>query len=868
MTFADLVRTAAIAAVLVSPRESLAAADIRLGDDVVPTFQAIELEIDADRPDYRGEVRIELEVRRATRHFLLHSEGLTIERLALRSVQGEVAVKHQPENAEVLRVTAEEPLAEGAYALEIAFTNPFDTTAVSLYRMEADGVGYVFSQFQADDAREAFPCWDEPRFKFPYQMTLKVPEAHLAITNTPALEERVEDGWRTTVFAKTPPMPSYLLAVATGPLEAVEMPGLGVPGRLITVQGQSHLTQLAKEMTPPILKALEDYFGRPYPYAKLDFLALPEFWPGAMENPGAVTYADRILLVDADSASVGQRRRMAGIIGHELAHMWFGDLVTMAWWDDLWLNEAFATWMGDKAAHRVFPQFGIDVTAVERAQGVLRQDARATTRAIRKPVDSVKNLLDGLGLTYQKGRAVLGMFEQWLGPDVFQRGVVSYIEEHAWGNAQAADLWRALDKASGKPVSQAMTTFFEQPGFPLIDLEILEDGRIQLTQERFRNYGSKSPAQAWQIPVTLKVSIEGDVREITVLLEASSQVVDLGGASPAWIYPNANSNGYYRWRLPAAQLEALAKNASSVLTPRERVGLIGNVSALLDAGSIRGDQYLGVLGELAHDPEPLVVTSMLGALQRVKTAFVPAELEDAFAGYVRRTLRPALVRFGMQQVAGEPEAVSLVRPTLYGWLGSEGQDPEVLAAARRMAAAYMKDPSKVDPALAGVALGLAAFEGDRKRFDEYTRRLESAESPVGRRLFLQALGAFRSTELRQAALDYSLTGKLRPNELVVPIQALAGTAAGRELAYRWMTQHFDALVSRLPPLFVGFMPRFAAGCSAERLEHARGFFAERGNPMVMSQLEKVSEEVNDCVSLREREGAAVARYLKRAGSGS
>ncbi len=851
-----------LAAAIALLTSSVAFADVRLGDDVTPTFQALELELDASRPDYRGSVRIELEVNRETDHFQFHSEGLTLSNLVLRSASGEIAVRHRAESDEVVRVTADKPLAKGAYTLEIEFTNPFDTKAISLYRMEMDGVGYIFSQFQADDAREAFPCWDEPRFKIPRQVTLKVPEADLAITNTPVLEERVADGWRTTVFRQTPPLPSYLLALAAGPLEAVPLPGLGVPGRLITVKGQSHLTELAKEVTPPILKELESFFGRSYPYEKLDFLALPEFWPGAMENPGAVTFADRILLIDADSASVDQRRRQVQVIGHELAHMWFGDLVTMEWWDDLWLNEAFATWMGDKASHRVFPQFGLDVSAVERAQGVLRQDARATTRAIRKPVDSAKNLLDGLRLTYQKGRSVLGMFEQWLGPEVFRRGIVNYINEHAWGNATAADLWRALDKASGKQISAAMATFTDQPGFPLIDVEVLAGGRVRLSQERFRNHGSESPGKTWQIPVALKVAIGTSVATKTVLLDSKVQVVELGGETPAWIFPNAAADGYYRWRLPASQLQALAANASSALTPRERVELIGNVAALLDAGSIRGDQYLGVLGELADDPEPLVITSVLGALERVKTALVPTDLEDAFSAYVRRTLRPALDRFGMQQIAGESEAVSLVRPTLYTWLGREGRDPEVLARARAMAEAFMKDPSTVDPALAGVALQLAATDGDRPLFDEYVRRLEAAKSPVGRRLFLAALGSFRHPDVRLAALNYALEGGLRPNELVSPIRTMSNSAAGREVSYRWLTENFEALASRLPPLYLGFMPRFASGCSVERLEHAKGFFADHGGPAVAKQLQQVAEEVHDCVSLRDREGDVVAEYLR------
>ncbi len=837
----------------------------RLGNDVVPTFQAIDLVLDADADDYRGAVRVELEVKRATDVVRFHSEGPELTRVALMQDGAEIAASHQAESDEVVRLETETPLAPGAYQLEVEFTNVYDTQAISLYRMEKDGQGYLFTQFQADDAREAFPCWDEPAFKNPFQMTLTVPEAHLAVTNTPIEESKVEDGWRTIRFRKTKPLPSYLLAIATGPLETVAMPGLGVPARVVTVRGQGHLAGLAIEMTAPLLKALEAYFGSPYPYAKLDFLAVPEFWPGGMENAGAITYADRLLLLDPEAASVSPQRSMARVIAHELAHMWFGDMVTMEWWDDLWLNESFATWMGDKVVAEVFPQFGSAVAAVQSTQGILQQDARATTGAIRKPLNSPKDLLSDVGLAYQKGRTVLGMFEQWMGPETFRRGVIDYIEANAWGNAEASDLWRALDAAAGKNVSGAMATFLDQPGFPRIDVELRDDGKVELRQTRFRNHGSESEDLTWQIPVSLKVpKVDGGSTTHTVLLDAPTTVVELGG-KPAWIFPNADGDGYYRWRLPSDQLLTLADQAGDVLSARERVELIGNVSALLLAGSLHGDEYLEVLGALADDPDPLVVRSLLGALGAVKTAFVPAELEAPFAAYLRRTLGPAIERFGLERAPGEAEAVSLVRPNLYTWLGREGRDQAVLEAARTLASRYMEDASAVDPSLAGTALRLAAVGGDRELFDDYTRRLEAAATPSDRQRYLNALGAFDRVELRRAALAYALEGPLRPNEIFSPGQTMGSDAAGRDLLYRWMTESYDQIMTRVPPIFAGFMPFVASGCSAERLAHAEDFFAqpEHQAPGTARQLAKVAEQVRDCVALREREGEAVARFLKR-----
>ena len=278
------------------------------------------------------------------------------------------------------------------------------------------------------------------------------------------------DGRRTVAFARTKPLPSYLLALATGPLETVPIPGMSVPGRVVTVKGASGLAGEAVRTTPPLLAALERYFGRPYPYEKLDLIAVPEFWPGAMENPGAITFRDTILLLDARGASAAQREAHVTINAHELAHMWFGDLVTMEWWDDLWLNESFASWMGDKAAEEAFPELRTAVSDVATLQGAMVTDARLSTRAIRQPVSALDNLLQAADtLAYQKGEAVLGMVEAWVGPEAFRKGVLDYLAAHEWKNASAADLWRALGKAAGKDVGGVLATFLDQPGIPLVE---------------------------------------------------------------------------------------------------------------------------------------------------------------------------------------------------------------------------------------------------------------------------------------------------------------------------------------------------------------------------------------------------------------
>src|SRR5439155_17675029 len=345
--------------------------------------------------------------------------------------------------------------------------------------------------FEATEARCAFPCWDEPEFKIPFQVTLVVPEAHLAIGNTPVETDTVADGQRTVVFERTPPLPAYLLAIATGPLETVPIEGMRVPGRIVTIKGASGVAREAARVTPPLVAALEKYFGLPYPYRKLDLLAVPEFWPGAMENAGAIAFADRILLIDPRAASAGQKRTLVAVDAHELAHMWFGDLVTMKWWDDLWLNESFASWMGDKITQEVAPEYEMPLAEVEETQRAMLRDAQRSTRPIRAPIDVFDNIDEAFDeLTYDKGQAVLTMFEAWLGPETFRKGVVAYLKAHAWGSATASDLWASLSKTAGRDVAGPMSTFLDQPGVPLVKVDLLPGGKVRLSQERFLNEGA------------------------------------------------------------------------------------------------------------------------------------------------------------------------------------------------------------------------------------------------------------------------------------------------------------------------------------------------------------------------------------------
>ena len=836
-----------------------AAKMVRLDPNVSPTFQAVELDLDANKRDYRGSVRIEIEVEARTTEFKFHAEEMTLEHVGLQGDRRYVILTEVGEDGVVTATTEELP--PGKYTLSIDFRKEFNTKAVGLYRMEKDGQGYLFTQFEAVDARKAFPCWDEPGYKIPWRLTIRIPSEQTAVTNTPVETSEAEGPRTTYVYRKTPPMPSYLIAIAAGPFESTPIPDLSVPGYIYTLPGQSDLTGLAAKYTAPILEALEEYFEIPYPYEKLDLIAIPEYWPGAMENPGLVTWADHLLLMDTKSASVRQRQRLAYIQAHELAHMWFGDLVTMAWWDDLWLNEAFATWLGGKIAHKLYPEYEVELDLLAEVQDLLGTDARPSTKPVRKTIDSNAAIFEDLLLAYAKGDAVIAMVEKWIGPDKFREGVVAYIKDNEWGNATADDLFNHLSAASGKNVAAVMASFLDQPGYPMVSVEV-KGTKLVLSQRRFLNYGVTADDFLWTIPVQLKYSDGKSIQTKTVLFDKKRDEVTLG-KSVEWVLPDAGSVGYYRWSIPGDMLVKIAAEPAATMEARERATFLANCKALLDAGAMRGDDYLKTLNAYAASASPEIVDAVLTQLSDVRNAFITDDLIEPFAEYVRRTLAPAYERVGLSAKKDEPDAIALIRPRLLSWLGTEGMDEEVRVFCRETATGFMGDPTSVDPSLGGVALQVAAIDGDRAAFETYKKHFTAAQAPDIRDRYLSALGSFHEAELQRDALDFTIGDDVRPTELFAVPQQVGRAPGGKQIVYEWLTANYDVIASRLPPDFVSFLPFFVTGCSRERMEAARAFFAEPGHSVegTMNNLDKASDSIRDCASLRDREGAAVADYL-------
>ena len=850
----------------------------RLSHDAVPTREEVELALDPDSSAYRGRVVVALEVKTSTRELRFHARAMAIDSVTLRGPRGALALaaveRLAPDQA---RVRLGQPLAPGSYELAITFHKPYNTRAVSLYRVVTGGRSYLFTQFEDTEAREAFPCWDEPEFKIPWRVTLTVPAGTLAVSNTPIERESPSGRVKTVRFAQTKPLPSYLIAIAVGPFESVPIEGLGMPGRVITVRGAAGMAAEAVRVTPGIIRSLERYFGRPYPYEKLDLIAAPEFLYGAMENAGAVVFADRRLLIDPRAASPEQREQLTGVIAHELAHMWFGDLVTMRWWDDLWLNESFASWMATKVVDEVSPEVHGSTTRLLTVQRAFATDSRLSTRAMRAQISGATSLGQTANeLTYNKGQAVLSMFEGWLGPAAFRAGVLEYLNAHAWGNAEGRDLWRALGHVSGENIDAAMSSFLDQPGVPLVAVEPLGNGRVRLAQRRFVTRTDAPPDTArWRIPVILRYPGPDSTRTLRVWLTRADTTVALGLASaPAWVEPNAGASGYYRWLVPDAMLDPLAAAAArGTLTPPERIDLISALAAQLRGGLLHGDRFLGLLARLSDDGSPEVTRAAIDVLNETRVALATARADSAYAAFLRATLEPALRRYGMRPASGEPVDVSLMRPSLLRVLAAAGHDERVTAYAESLGRAYRRDPASVPASLAETGVLVGALRGDRAMFDDYRQRFETTTVPNERPMYLAGMGTFRDPALRQAALDYALTGPLRPQETLVIPGAMGTSLAGAEArggggeypddVVTWVLAHFGQLAAQMPPNFSTRILGLTGGCSEERLETLRAYFADPSHRVMGGDatLRRLTEAIRECTSLHARESDRVERWL-------
>ncbi len=830
-----------------APMPAPAAPKLRLPAGVRSLRNAATLTIVPTRETFDGVIRLDVELAGPTSVLWLNADGLTLHEAHAQVGKETVPATIVPGGPSFVGLVFARSVT-GPAAIHVTYQGKLSSTDLDgASRQLEDGQAYVFTHFEPLAARRVFPCFDEPSYKAPWQLTLRVKPGDTAVSNTPIVASTEEkDGFTAVRFAETKPLPSYLVAFAVGPFGYVDAGKVGAtPVRIVVPRGKETWARFAVTSTPPVLALLEKYFGSPYPYEKLDLIAVPLFG-GAMENPGLVTYRQSLILAKPGAESTGFRRAFASVNAHELAHQWFGDLVTTAWWDDLWLNEAFATWMTPKIIDQYRPEWGASTSRVLSASGAMRSDSLVSARRIRQPIDSegdIKNAFDAI--TYQKGAAVIGMFERWIGPEAFQRGVQRYMREHAHGTATSQDFLGAISAEAGRDVRAPFATFLDRAGVPLVRAEVTcgSAPTVTFSQRRYLPSGSAGgePETPWQIPVCARTGSGAKEHRECTLLSTERRAVALTSC-PDWVLPNDHATGYYRAGYPSAGLAAIGKHLTR-LDPAEKIALAGDVNASVRAGQADMGAFLELVPALAADSDVHVVESVLWPVAAMRdTPIVSGATRPAYAAFVRRAFGARAAALGLRSRPGEDEETRWIRPGLVEVVADHGEDAALRAECARLARAWLGDKGAVEPELVGTVLAIAARFGDRALFDGLARVAKTAQDRVDRDRAIAALGQVQDPALVRAALALVLDPELDARESVRILWGLTRLPAQTApLAYAFLVEHFDALVARLPrDTAAGFPSVGAALCDEGRRAEIEAFFAPRaaryvGGPRLYAQ---------------------------------
>ena len=839
----------------------------RLPRSVVPGRYDLEISPDLGTARFTGRESVSLDVVEPVTEIVLNAAELEIASAVLvggggASVPATVELDAEEERA-VLRLGRE--VEPGNWRLDIEFSGTINDKLRGLYRStfrDSDDREHVIAttQFEATDARRAFPCWDEPDRKAVFAVTLVVDEGLAAFSNSAEIGREQRDGKVVVRFADTMRMSTYLVAFVVGPLEATAPVDVGgVPLRVVHAPGKGEMTDFALEIGAHALRFFGDWFGIPYPGDKLDLIALPDFAFGAMENLGAVTFRESLLLVDRQIASQVEMERVADVVSHEIAHMWFGDLVTMRWWNGLWLNEAFATFMEMLCVDAFRPDWDRWVTFGLTRGAALATDGLRSTRPIEFPVarpEEAEGMFDVL--TYQKGAGVLRMLERFLGADAFREGIRRYLSAHLHDNAETTDLWDAIEEATGEPVRSTMDSWIFQEGYPLVTVEPTAGG-ITLAQSRFTYLGAPGGSTRWSVPVLLRVGSGGAVSEHRVLLQEESSTLALD-ASPEWVVANAGGSGFYRVNYAPTLAEALRADLGR-LDALELFGLVSDTwaAALSGAGDVAALTRLVRL--LRGDEDPATWTVAVGALDLLDRIAGGAG-KDAVARYVRDVVGPAFSRLGWSAAPGEPDKVGTLRATLAGALGTTGADPEVRDRAAELHEKVLSDRTAVDPDMVGAIVSVLAYWGGPAEYEVFLDRFRNPATPQDEVRYLYALGAFRDEALVRRTLDMALD-EVRTQNAPFLISILLANRVGGPLAWRFVVENWDRLIERLPQnSIVRSLEGLTTLCTSDRAAEIHAFFQEHPIRSGQRTLEQILERLDVNVAFANRERDRVVESLR------
>ena len=872
---------AEVAAAPAAPAPAPTPPELRLPANARPLRYAVELTVIPTQDTFQGKIDIDLQVAEATSLLWLNATELKVSSAQLSAGGSTVAARIVPGGADFVGFAFERPVAPGPARLSVSYEGLIDKERTQgLYREQEKDAWYAYTVFEPVDARRVFPCFDEPNYKVPWRLSLRVRAGDVALANAPVESQGtpLADGTRLVTFAETLPLPSYLIAFVVGPFDVVDAGTFGrgkTPLRFIVPQGRRAELAYALKSTARLVTALEDYFDMQYPYGKLDVAVVPRY-RGTMEHPGLVAIGQPLALIDPKEETLQRQQSYARTTIHELAHYWFGDLVTMEWWDDLWLNESSATWLEAKLIDRLEPTWKEPEDRLWEHLSALSTDGLASSRPMRQPLTSRTDFESAFdnSITYFKGSSVLGMFEGWLGEEAFRRGMQRHMREHANGTATAKDLLAALSAESGRDVATAMSTWLDQPGAPVVSVELQcaqgQPPRLKLSQARFfsRPPPGTPPAQRWHIPLCVRYGGAGPQgRACTLLTEASGELVlSEAKACPTWVTANEGARGYYRVAYSEPLRQALVKANMKPLTARERGAFLADLRVYATAGKFPVAEALAMAPGLLKEQDRASTEAGLAMLGLLRVNALPDQWLPHYERLLTKLVVPRARTLGWRDRPGEDEDTRKLRNMLLGTATLHGKDPALLAEARELAKAWLKDPSAVSPDTVGTVLAAAASSGDRALFDTLVSQARKETQPEKKGMLLYVLGNFRDPALVREGLGLLVDGTFTLRDGGGLLFGAMNSRENRSVAYAFVKENFDKFslgVAASEAQFLFSVPSFF--CDKASREDAQAFFGPRasrvdGAPLVLT---RSLERVDLCIAAWERDQAAITGFLKR-----
>lgn len=859
--------------------KTAAATEYRLPDTSIPLEYELQLEPDFSSFTFNGNESIKINLLKPGKEIVLNAKTLTIKDAYLTA-------ENQPNNKLSLKVTlnektekvsfqSNEELKPGTYELHCNFDGKLNDELRGFFRVAQEDAQHnkhwiAASQMEPTDARRMFPCYDEPAYKAVFKIKMLINKDHVAISNAPVLkEESSGQDKKLITFDSTPKMSSYLLCVVTGDMKcAGEVMSGSVPIKVWAPAGKENLGKYALSEAAKILDYESKYFGIPYLGKKLDLIALPDFSAGAMENIGAITFMDTELLVDEKTGSSFQRQSIFGTMAHEMAHQWFGDLVTMSWWDDLWLNESFATWMTVKVEEALHPEWRRMTGSIYSRYGAMGTDSLKSTRAIHADVNNpaeANEMFDGI--TYQKGSAVLEMMESYAGELNFQKGITKYLQEHAFANATAEDFWNAIaTQAQGIPVAAIMSSFVYQPGYPQVNVSLAKDGRqLGLTQYRQLRLGQdKKDPTIWKTPIVYRhLSKNANEAKLTfpVLLTQRQQSFNISPRDGD-IFLNAGGRGYYKTAYQPAYFNKLLSSYQKLST-EEKIVFINDCVSLVPAGELPVESMLELTKKIKDESDPLILSDLIDFVSTPKPYMQDAS-KSAYQKWICHILKPLKVKFdGWNQKRDDSQQIKSLRSDLLTYLGTIGQDKQTIDESFFMFNRYLNDRSAINPDLVSTVFGIVTYNGGSKEYEQMLNLYRTSTVPADKKRALHSLNGFHQIALAKRTIAMGMSGEVNLQQGLSMITGISSNRFTRDFGWDYIKKHWNELFKHFPENHLSSLVWAASSFdSADREKEITAWYNTHPIPFAKAETARMLESLHTRVIYGQRYGNRIKTWVQ------